>query len=103
MTYVTWSGGFRPGGFNRAQAHVSGPLAGVFTPPLFYSPDNLTNYELGWKTEWLDRHLQVNGAVYREDWKDTQIEIFDPGFTGNLTFTTNGPDYRVKGLELQFI
>src|SRR5437762_1396930 len=103
LRYVTWSQGFRPGGFNRAQAHVSGPLAGVFTPPLFYSPDNLTNYELGWKTEWLDRHLQINGAIYREDWKDTQIEIFDPGFTGNLTFTTNGPDYRVKGLELQFI
>jgi iron complex outermembrane recepter protein len=103
LTYVTWSQGFRPGGFNRAQAHVTGPLANVFVPPVSYAPDNLTNYEVGWKTEWLDRHLQVNGAVYREDWKDTQIEIFDPGFTGNLTFTTNGPDYRVKGLELQFI
>ena len=103
LSYVTWSQGFRPGGFNRAQAHVTGPLAGVFVPPVSYAPDNLINYELGWKTEWLDRHLQINGAVYREDWKDTQIEIFDPGFTGNLTFTTNGPDYRVKGLELQFI
>jgi iron complex outermembrane recepter protein len=103
LSYVTWSQGFRPGGFNRAQAHVTGPLAGVFVPPVFYAPDNLTNYELGWKTEWLDRHLQVNGAIYREDWKDTQLEIFDPGFTGNLTFTTNGPDYRVKGVEVQFI
>jgi len=103
LSYVTWSQGFRPGGFNRAQAQVNGPLKGVFTPPVSYAPDNLTNFELGWKTEWLDRHLQINGAVYREDWKDTQIEIFDPGFTGNLTFTTNGPDYRVKGLELQFI
>jgi iron complex outermembrane recepter protein len=103
LTYVTWSQGFRPGGFNRAQAHITGPLAGVFVPPVSYAPDNLTNYELGWKTEWFDRHFQFNGAVYREDWKDTQIEIFDPGTTGNLTFTTNGPDYRVKGVELQFI
>jgi outer membrane receptor protein involved in Fe transport len=103
LSYVTFSQGFRPGGFNRAQAHITGPLAGVFVPPVSYAPDNLTNYELGWKTEWLDRHLQFNGAVYEEKWKDTQIEIFDPGVTGNLTFTTNGPDYRVRGLELQFI
>jgi outer membrane receptor protein involved in Fe transport len=103
LTYVTWSQGFRPGGFNRAQAHITGPLANVFVPPITYAPDTLTNTELGWKTEWLDRHLQFNGAVYEEKWKDTQIEIFDPGVTGNLTFTTNGPDYRVRGLELQFI
>jgi outer membrane receptor protein involved in Fe transport len=103
LAYYTFSQGFRPGGFNRAQAHITGPLAGVFVPPITYAPDTLTNNELGWKTEWLDRHLQFNGAIYQEKWKDTQIEIFDPGVTGNLTFTTNGPDYKVRGLELQFI
>jgi len=41
--------------------------------------------------------------VYQENWKGTQIEIFDPAVTGNLTFTTNGPDYRLRGVEVQFI
>ena len=41
--------------------------------------------------------------MYQEDWKDTQIEIFDPGVTGNLTFTTNGPNYRVRGLETSVV
>src|SRR2546430_11095168 len=27
--------------------------------------------------------------------------IFDPAVTGNLTFTTNGPDYRVRGVEVR--
>jgi outer membrane receptor protein involved in Fe transport len=105
MVYYTWSQGFRPGGFNR-DAHFS--LNDVTFPgnktPLSYAPDTLTNNEVGWKTQWFDHTLQFNGAVYEEKWKNTQISIFDSnpalGF-GNLTFTANGPDYRVRGLETQ--
>ena len=105
LVYYTFSQGFRPGGFNRAQSIIkpSSPIYGLFTPPLAYGPDQLNNHEIGWKTEWLDHHLQVNGAVYQEVWKGTQIAIFDPGVTGNLIFTTNGPDYRVRGAELSFL
>ncbi len=42
--------------------------------------------------------------MYQENWLHTQVTIFDPdpavGF-GNLTFTANGPDYRVRGVETQ--
>jgi iron complex outermembrane recepter protein len=105
LVYGTWSQGFRPGGFNRGSGFVGGssPLAGVFLVPIGFKPDVLTNKEFGWKTEWLNRHLQFNGAIYREDWKDVQIGIFDPGVTGNLTFTTNGPNYRVKGIETELV
>jgi iron complex outermembrane receptor protein len=101
MVYYTWSQGFRPGGFNRAAAFIQtgSPLYGIFTPPLAYAPDTLINNELGWKTEWLDHRLQWNGALYQEDWLNTQIYIFDPGVTGGLAFTTNGPNYRVRGIE----
>jgi outer membrane receptor protein involved in Fe transport len=75
----------------------------LFTPPLGYAPDTLTNNEVGWKTEWFEHRLQVNGAVYQENWNGTQISIDDPGITGNLIFTTNGPNYRVRGVELSFI
>ncbi len=105
MVYATWSQGFRPGGFNRAQSIIkpTSPIYGLFTPPLAYAPDTLTNVEAGWKTEWFDHRLMFNGAVYQETWNNTQIEIFDPGVTGNLTFTTNGPNYRVRGIETSFI
>ena len=43
---------------------------GLFTPPLAYGPDTLTNNEIGWKTEWFDHRLQFNGAVYQEDWNE---------------------------------
>jgi iron complex outermembrane receptor protein len=105
LVYYTWSQGFRPGGFNR-QGYQS-PNDTTFpghTTPIAYTPDTLTNNEVGWKTEWLDHRLEFNGALYQEAWEHTQVTIFDPnpavGF-GNLTFTANGPDYRVRGLETQ--
>jgi iron complex outermembrane recepter protein len=103
MVYYTWSQGFRPGGFNRGNQYATGgPLAGVWSDPLAYSSDTLTNNEVGWKTEWLDHRLQINGTIYRENWNDTQVEIFDPGLLGNLDFVTNGANYVVNGAELQF-
>jgi iron complex outermembrane recepter protein len=104
MVYYTWSQGFRAGGFNRPNSvEGSSPLTGGWAPPVAFGPDNLTNNEVGWKTEWLDHRIQWNGAIYREDWKGTQISLFDPGVTGNLTFNANGSDYRVKGLETTLI
>ena len=102
LVYYTWSQGFRPGGFNRASGFVSGnsPLAGSFLTPIGFTPDILTNNEVGFKTQWFNHHLQVNGTIYREEWKDVQIGLFDPGVLGNLTFTANGPDYKVNGFEL---
>lgn len=104
LLYYTWSQGFRPGGFNRSSGFVSAgqsPLKGIFLTPIGFAPDNLTNNEIGFKTQWLDHRLQVNGTFYREDWKNAQIGLFDPGVLGNLTFTTNGPDYRVRGFETE--
>ena len=104
LLYFTWSQGFRAGGFNRPNSVDSGsPLNGTFLPPVIFKPDVLTNKEIGWKTEWMNRRVQFNGAIYQEDWKDTQISVFDPGVTGNLTFTTNGGTYRVKGLETTLV
>ncbi len=100
LVYFTWSQGFRAGGFNRPNSVEStSPLTGIFLPPVIFTPDTLTNNELGWKTEWMNHRVQFNGAVYQEDWKGAQLGVFDPGVTGNLTFTANGGNYRVRGLE----
>jgi iron complex outermembrane receptor protein len=87
MVYATWSRGFRPGGINRRAT----------IPP--YQPDYLTNYELGWKTTWLDGKLRINGALFWEEWKKFQFS-----FLGANSFTEihNGPNARSKGIELDF-
>jgi iron complex outermembrane receptor protein len=105
MVYATYSEGFRPGGFNRGQGIIpkSSPLFGKFVLPFKFDTDTLRNYEVGWKTTWFDRHLQFNGAVYKEKWSNVQMEIFAPTLYGNNAFTANGPDYEVRGLESEVI
>jgi iron complex outermembrane recepter protein len=105
LIYYTWSQGFRPGGFNRPSPGYL-PVNGVaqYFVPITYAPDSLVNNELGFKTLWLNHRLELNGALYQEDWKNTQSEFYDPqSGLGNLTFGANGADYRVRGGELQMI
>ncbi|HLJ39431.1 MAG TPA: TonB-dependent receptor [Steroidobacteraceae bacterium] len=105
LAYYTWSQGFRPGAFNRSTACYVPDAAGVgqYCSPLAYKSDDLTNNELGWKTTLLNHRLQWNAAVYQEDWKNAQVSFFDPGVLGNVGFNTNGPDYRIRGVETSFI
>lgn len=84
LVYATYSEGFRPGGVNRR---------GTFPP---YDADYLKNYEVGWKTSWLDNRVRFNGALFVQDWDDFQF-----AFTGEngLTNITNAGGARIKGLE----
>jgi iron complex outermembrane receptor protein len=106
LTYLTWSQGFRPGGFNRTGGgqHITGPdLLPQFVIPSTYHSDDLTNYEFGWKTEFLNHRFQWNGALYQENWDNVQVGFYDPGETGNLTFGTNGQNFRVRGVETSIV
>jgi iron complex outermembrane recepter protein len=105
LVYYTWSQGYRPGGFNRGlSGHL--PLNGIdqYIVPATYSPDSLVNNELGFKTRWFGRRLELNGAIYQEEWKNAQVSFFDPqSGLGNIIILTNGPNYQVRGAELQIV
>jgi len=105
LAYYTWSQGFRPGAFNRNfGCYIPDPQGTpLYCSPLAFASDNLTNNELGWKTEFLDHRLQWNGAIYQENWTNVQVSFFDPGVLGNVGFGTNGPNYRIRGVETSFI
>jgi outer membrane receptor protein involved in Fe transport len=86
MVYATYSKGFRPGGVNRTSVAGIGP----------YQADFLTNYEVGWKTQWFGERLRWNGALFWEDWKNFQFSFLGPN---SLTIIANGGDARIKGIE----
>jgi outer membrane receptor protein involved in Fe transport len=84
MVYATYSTGFRPGGNNRLPQVVA------------YGSDTLTNFEIGWKTSWLDQRLRSNGAVFYERWKDMQYSV--SGSNG-ITSIVNAANARARGIE----
>src|SRR5688572_30474702 len=87
LLYATWSEGFRPGGINR------NPFVGD------YASDFLTNWELGWKTEW-GGSVQFNGAVFFEQWDDLQRAF--PGANG-ITQVDNANTAEITGTEMQLL
>jgi iron complex outermembrane receptor protein len=102
MVYYTYSQGFRPGGFNQngGTPHAYGPdHVQQYLIPKSYQSDQLTNNEIGWKTEFFNHRLQWNGAVYRENWNNVQVSFFDPGLVGNIFYNTNGQNFLIKGVE----
>ena len=90
MVYATYSTGFRPGGVNR----VFDPAINAIYPP--YKADTLKNYEIGWKTQWFDKRLRWNGAVFREDWNDFQFSYLGPN---SVTVVQNAASAQIKGIE----
>jgi outer membrane receptor protein involved in Fe transport len=107
MVYYLFSQGFRPGGFNRYNTNkVLNFLPGSepqYTTPNSFAPDSLQNQEVGVKTELFDGNLQLNLSAYDMRWSHVQWLFFQPLYTGNVTFATNGPTYNIKGSELQFV
>ncbi|MGK0298793.1 MAG: iron complex outermembrane receptor protein [Gammaproteobacteria bacterium] len=102
LLYATWSQGFRPGGWNRVGG--APPINPDFpVVPAIYRTDKIDNYELGWKSTWLDGTLQANGAVFFIDWKDMQLARFDPVNISILTFIDNAADAEILGLEADYI
>lgn len=118
MLYALFSQGFRPGGFNRATKLILPGLpygtaadlpAGSLTTPTYqlirangYTPDTLTNFEGGLKTDLLDHKVTLNISGYYMRWNNVQIAFFNPnGGFGNTSFVTNGANFHVKGVEVQ--
>ena len=94
LLYFTYSTGFRPGGGNPGYTALGQTIA-----PTQYVADTLSNFEIGWKTSWLDHRLIVNGDIFLEKWKNIQYSL--PGIYG-LSAIDNVGNAISKGIEGNF-
>jgi iron complex outermembrane receptor protein len=96
MLYLTYSKGYRSGGFN-------GRVDEVLSATQPYDPEFVDNYEVGFKTEWMNRRLRFNGAVFFMDYTDKQEEIGlrSSGPTGQRISVFNAATATMKGVELE--
>lgn len=96
--YTSASRGYRPGGPNVGlPQNIGCTLNNAYSP--LYAPDSVWSYELGLKSEFLQRRLSVDFAAYRIDWKNVQQAVQDPGC--GFIFVANVGSARTKGVELE--
>jgi iron complex outermembrane receptor protein len=84
-TYVTYSTGFKSGGFN----------IGGLQPP--FKAEKITNHEIGIKSDWFDQKLRVNVSAFYYDYKNLQVNIVQ----GLSLVTQNAASSRIKGVEAE--
>ncbi len=98
--YATYSRGYRPGGFNQYALNAT---------QLNYDPEYTDNYELGFKSEWLNHRLRINAAAFYTYWKDQQqaLSLPEPRVANVGKLVTSGAELEVtalvaKGLEIRY-
>lgn len=97
LAYLVYSEGFREGGANTLNLRSESGLP----VPRGFSPDFVKNIELGWKTDWLDGQLRVNGAVYAMQWEDIQVSLLDQ--TQAFEYIANAGEADLMGVELESV
>ncbi len=88
LGYLSYSEGFRSGGFNSA-----------ITMSRRFAPETLENYELGFKSQWLGRRLRLNGALFHARSHDFQF-FFVEASTGSQIID-NIQEVELQGLDLE--
>ncbi len=97
MVYGLYSRGYRAGGFN-------GRVDSVETAATPYDPETVDNFELGYRSEWLDRTLIFNATAFYMEYDDKQEEIQQPSQTsgtGQVTRVVNASSATIQGLEFE--
>ena len=68
LYYLSYSEGFRSGGFN-------GRWGNAFTATTPYDPETVTNIEVGVKSTLMNNRLRLNVAVFDMEYDDKQIDV----------------------------
>jgi iron complex outermembrane receptor protein len=93
LAYVSASRGFKSGGFNGRATSVAEIDS--------YDPEIVWTYETGFKSEWFQNRIRLNGAVYYSNYTDMQL--FSLRNDGGLIIakTENAGKSRIQGFELE--
>jgi iron complex outermembrane recepter protein len=88
LSYATVTTGFKAGGLN---------IGGTDLQPEAFSPEKVTNYEVGTKGRFLDNRLNVYSDIFYMDYTNLQVTQL----SGVANVTDNAARATIYGLELE--
>ncbi|WP_372706998.1 TonB-dependent receptor [Brevundimonas sp.] len=99
--YVSFSQGFKSGGFDMRGDATSTPQT-----VNGYDPETVDSYEIGLKGSLFDRRLSFSSAVFQNDYQDQQVTTQVPIIVGGVTtgiasFVDNVGSSTFKGAEVE--
>ena len=108
LLFATFGQGFRPPVTNRNAAQPANNPRGLavydgYRVPAVALTDEMDNYELGIKADFLDNTLRINATGYFSDITDLQVSRFDPANVAFLVFIENVGDAEIFGFDGDFI
>ena len=103
LAYGSYTQGFKGGGFTmRAFPPIIPGVTTTETDPEkvipSFDPEEAKQFEIGLKSEWLDRSLRLNLAAFYIDYTDLQLTVLIGGFTPTVQ---NAGDATISGVELE--
>ncbi len=106
-TYLSYSTAYKSGGFNLRDPQVSAASGAASDGTNYgfgfiegFKPEQVTSWEVGLKSEWLQRALRLNGAAFYSDYTDMQTNFLIAG-TISDTKSRNAGKARMTGFELE--
>jgi iron complex outermembrane receptor protein len=90
FTYATVSVGFKGGGFQNDAPNA-------FAASLAYRPESVTNYEAGYKWDFLEKTARWNTSFFIMDYTDLQVQRTDGSCVCNVIANANAA--KIKGIE----
>jgi iron complex outermembrane receptor protein len=103
--YFTFSRGFKAGGYNDQVGTSGAPITAAEKAPT--DPEKANSYELGAKSEWLQRRIRLNEALFYVKYIDAIRQVVVPvvnlnGEPGEETLFRNAAQMNVYGIENEF-
>jgi iron complex outermembrane recepter protein len=92
MAYLSYARGFKTGGWT---TRLTAPLP-AGSPAQAFGPETDQTYELGLKSEWLNKQLIVNAAIFHSLYDGIQLTYQ----ISTSPVTQNAGDARIDGFEL---
>jgi iron complex outermembrane recepter protein len=99
MTYLSYSEGFKGGGWNSHFNAVLTPAQQAALHP--FAPEEAQTIELGAKFDLAGNTLRLNLAVFSSDYTDMQLTYRGPAPAGVAPFVTNAGETSIDGAEVE--